>query len=150
MITGELRSRIDSVWSAFWSGGISKPLEVIEQITYLLFIRRLEVLQAPAENKAAFGNGTIEIPVCLPGQQHLAEVMYRIRRKRPDLSGSQITALRDQIVGTMDQRIEDYPSGQNASQIADPIDRHVHAAAVAGRMNCASDPATTDQVPEPP
>jgi hypothetical protein len=36
MITGELKSKIDRIWDAFWSGGISNPLEVIEQITYLL------------------------------------------------------------------------------------------------------------------
>jgi type I restriction enzyme M protein len=42
MITGELRSQVDRLWDAFWSGGISNPLEVIEQITYLLFIKRLE------------------------------------------------------------------------------------------------------------
>lgn len=42
MLTGELRNQIDSIWNAFWSGGISNPLEVIEQITYLLFSRRLD------------------------------------------------------------------------------------------------------------
>ena len=52
MITGELRSKIDRVWDAFWSGGISNPLEVIEQITYLLFIRRLDDLHTTAEHKA--------------------------------------------------------------------------------------------------
>lgn len=41
MLTGQLRSQIDKIWDAFWSGGISNPLEVIEQITYLLFLRRL-------------------------------------------------------------------------------------------------------------
>jgi type I restriction enzyme M protein len=44
VITGELKSKIDRVWDAFWSGGISNPLEVIEQITYLLFIKRLDDL----------------------------------------------------------------------------------------------------------
>lgn len=39
MLTGELRNKVDTVWNAFWSGGIANPLEVIEQITYLLFIR---------------------------------------------------------------------------------------------------------------
>jgi len=53
MLTGELRSRIDRIWDAFWTGGISNPLEVIEQITYLLFIRRLDDLHTLAENKAA-------------------------------------------------------------------------------------------------
>lgn len=52
MITGELKSKVDRVWDAFWSGGIANPLEVIEQITYLLFLRRLDEIQTLAENKA--------------------------------------------------------------------------------------------------
>jgi type I restriction enzyme M protein len=52
MITGELRNQIDRIWDAFWSGGISNPLEVIEQITYLLFLRRLDELQTLEETKA--------------------------------------------------------------------------------------------------
>lgn len=58
MITGELRSKIDRVWDAFWSGGISNPLEVIEQITYLLFIRRLDDLQNLAKRQARYGAGS--------------------------------------------------------------------------------------------
>jgi type I restriction enzyme M protein len=53
MITGAIRNQIDQIWNAFWAGGISNPLEVIEQITYLLFIKRLDDLQALEENKAA-------------------------------------------------------------------------------------------------
>jgi type I restriction enzyme M protein len=52
MLTGEVRNQIDRIWDAFWSGGISNPLEVIEQITYLLFLRRLDDLQALEERKA--------------------------------------------------------------------------------------------------
>ena len=52
MMTGELKSKVDRVWDAFWSGGISNPLEVMEQLTYLLFIRRLDDLHTAAENKA--------------------------------------------------------------------------------------------------
>jgi type I restriction enzyme M protein len=52
MLTGELRSQIDRIWDAFWSGGISNPLEVIEQITYLLFLRRLDDLHTLEENKS--------------------------------------------------------------------------------------------------
>ncbi|WP_029248970.1 type I restriction-modification system subunit M N-terminal domain-containing protein [Mycobacterium avium] len=62
MITGELNGKIDRVWDAFWSGGISNPLEVIEQITYLLFIRRLDDLNTLAEKKARLtgvGGGTL-------------------------------------------------------------------------------------------
>ena len=53
MLTGEIRSQIDRIWDAFWSGGISNPLEVIEQITYLLFLRRLDDLHTLEENKSA-------------------------------------------------------------------------------------------------
>ena len=52
MITGELRSKIDTLWNTFWTGGISNPMEVIEQITYLLFLRRLDDLHTLEENKA--------------------------------------------------------------------------------------------------
>lgn len=52
MLTGELRSQIDRIWDAFWSGGISNPLEVMEQITYLLFLRRLDDLHTLEENKS--------------------------------------------------------------------------------------------------
>ncbi len=37
MITGELRQKVDRIWETFWTGGITNPLSVIEQFTYLLF-----------------------------------------------------------------------------------------------------------------
>ena len=52
MLTGDLKSKIDQIWNAFWSGGIANPIEVIEQITYLLFLRRLDDLHTLEENKA--------------------------------------------------------------------------------------------------
>ncbi len=52
MLTGELRSQVDAIWNAFWTGGISNPMEVIEQITYLLFIRRLDDTHTLEEGKA--------------------------------------------------------------------------------------------------
>ncbi|MES5487246.1 class I SAM-dependent DNA methyltransferase [Bradyrhizobium sp. INPA03-11B] len=52
MLTGELRSKIDNVWNAFWAGGIANPIEVIEQITYLLFMRGLDEAHTLEENKA--------------------------------------------------------------------------------------------------
>jgi type I restriction enzyme M protein len=53
MLTGEIRNQIDQIWNAFWSGGVSNPLSVIEQITYLLFIKRLDDLHTLEENKAS-------------------------------------------------------------------------------------------------
>lgn len=52
MLTGSIRSKIDALWNAFWTGGISNPLEVIEQITYLLFLKRLDDLHTLEENKS--------------------------------------------------------------------------------------------------
>lgn len=77
VITGELKSKIDRVWDAFWSGGISNPLEVIEQITYLLFIRRLDDIQTLAEKKARVTGGATESPVFLPGLAHLRWSQFR-------------------------------------------------------------------------
>ena len=68
MLTGEIRSQIDRIWDAFWSGGISNPLEVIEQITYLLFIRRLDELHTLAENKANATKKPIENPIFPAGK----------------------------------------------------------------------------------
>jgi type I restriction enzyme M protein len=59
MLTGEIRNQVDQIWNAFWSGGVSNPLSVIEQITYLLFIKRLDDLQTLEESKAE----TLGIPM---------------------------------------------------------------------------------------
>lgn len=73
MLTGELRSKIDAVWNAFWSGGIANPLEVIEQITYLLFLRRLDDLQLLAENKANRLNQPIERRIFPQGKDDIGK-----------------------------------------------------------------------------
>lgn len=87
MVTGELKSKIDKVWEAFWTGGISNPITVIEQMTYLLFIRRLDELHTQREKKAAFLETTIDKPIYTPDQEELRwsrfrntdpEVMYRL------------------------------------------------------------------------
>lgn len=70
-ISGDTKSRIDRIWNDFWSGGISNPLEVIEQMTYLLFLRRLDDTQIRAEKKARLTKKPIENPVFGEGQQLL-------------------------------------------------------------------------------
>ncbi len=52
MIVGSVRSQVDRIWDAFAAGGISNPIEVIEQMTYLLFIKRLDELHTVREKKA--------------------------------------------------------------------------------------------------
>ena len=71
MITGELKSKVDRIWDAMWSGGISNPLSVIEQLTYLLFIKRLDEIHTLKERKAARLGKPIEEPVFAKGQDRL-------------------------------------------------------------------------------
>lgn len=51
MITGDLKRRVDALWTEFWQGGITNPLTVIEQITFLMFARLLDVNETRDENR---------------------------------------------------------------------------------------------------
>ena len=53
MLTGEVRNKIDRIWDSFWTGGITNPLTVIEQFTYLLFIKSLDEKQLNSEKEAS-------------------------------------------------------------------------------------------------
>ncbi|KAA0068488.1 class I SAM-dependent DNA methyltransferase [Rhodanobacter sp. T12-5] len=71
MITGTIKSQVDQIWNAFWSGGISNPMEVIEQMTYLLFIKRLDEMQTVKEKKANRLKQPVENPIFNTRQQKL-------------------------------------------------------------------------------
>ena len=83
MITGEIRSKIDKIWDTMWSGGISNPLTVIEQLTYLLFIKRLDELHTLKESKANRLKTPIEDPVFSPDQDHLR--WSRFKQNAPEV-----------------------------------------------------------------
>lgn len=51
MVTGELKRRVDTLWTEFWQGGITNPLTVIEQITFLMYARLLDINEARDENR---------------------------------------------------------------------------------------------------
>lgn len=53
MITGTLRNQIDKLWTEFWTGGIANPLTVIEQISFLMFSRLLDIAETRAEKRAS-------------------------------------------------------------------------------------------------
>ncbi len=82
MITGELRNKVDAIWDTLWAGGISSPITVLEQITYLMFMKLLDDNQLKAEANAAllgvelstkvFGDG-----VCVISEQPRIETEYR-------------------------------------------------------------------------
>ncbi|WP_026204550.1 type I restriction-modification system subunit M [Actinomycetospora chiangmaiensis] len=78
MITGELRNKIDGVWNAFWSGGISNPLEVIEQITNLLFIQRLDHEQRLKERTARVTKEPVKDPIFAPDEQGLRWTEFKM------------------------------------------------------------------------
>lgn len=87
MITGELKSQIDKIWTDFWTGGISNPLTVIEQFTYLLFIRRLDEIQLTKEKQANLVGISIKDPIYSEAEKPLRwssfknldpESMYRL------------------------------------------------------------------------
>lgn len=71
MLTGKIRGQIDQVWEMFWTGGVANPISVIEQISYLLFIRRLDELQTTAERKARATGKALENPTFGPDEQAL-------------------------------------------------------------------------------
>lgn len=60
MITGELKNRIDSLWTEFWVGGITNPLTVIEQITFLMYARMLDMMERRDERKSQLAGGTFK------------------------------------------------------------------------------------------
>ena len=71
MLTGTIRNQVDQIWNAFWSGGVSNPLSVIEQITYLLFAKRLDDLHTAKEAQARTLEESITDPIFNKGQNHL-------------------------------------------------------------------------------
>ena len=53
MITGAIKGKIDGIWETFWTGGLTNPLSVVEQVTYLLFVKLLDDNQLRKESNAA-------------------------------------------------------------------------------------------------
>jgi len=85
MITGELKNKVDKLWEMFWTGGLTNPLDVIEQITYLMFIRDLD----QTDNTRQKESGMLGIPYAsiFAGKEQLkwsvlrdkpAETLYQV------------------------------------------------------------------------
>lgn len=71
MITGALKSQVDKIWDTFWSGGISNPITVIEQFTYLLFMKQLDDRQANNDFQRSVGVDPATADVFDVAHQHL-------------------------------------------------------------------------------
>ena len=82
MITGELKNKVDSIWDTIWTGGITSPITVLEQITYLMFMKLLDDNQLKAEananalgvtlSKKVFGEG-----ICVISENPRVETDYK-------------------------------------------------------------------------
>ncbi len=91
VVTGDLKSKIDRLWDSFWSGGMSNPLQIIEQITYLMFLIRLDERQALKEKAANRSGRPISDPIYSADTNHLrwrrfteldSETMYELVRDK--------------------------------------------------------------------
>lgn len=83
MLTGKIRNQVDQVWEMFWTGGVANPISVIEQISFLLFIRRLDELQRTAERKAQATGLPVQNPTFGPDEQALR--WNNFKDKDPDI-----------------------------------------------------------------
>lgn len=91
MITGPLKSQIDKLWEEFWTGGITNPLTVIEQISFLMFARLLDVTETRNEKKALRTKKAYD-PIYGPDQQKLRWSNFK------DKGGAEMLALvRDKV-----------------------------------------------------
>ena len=82
MLTGEIRGRIDGIWNDIYSGGLSNPLQVVEQITYLIFIKRLDEMQEVEERKANTLGNAIERRIFPDGADERGEPYENLRWSR--------------------------------------------------------------------
>ncbi|HDR8249735.1 class I SAM-dependent DNA methyltransferase [Bacillus cereus] len=131
MITGELRNKVDKLWEVFWTGGITNPLSVIEQFTYLLFIKGLDDIETTKEKEVNFLG--IEYEGMFPkDKQHLrwskfknleAQQMFDVVSKEvfpfiKNLHGKKDSA----YAKYMDDAIFMIPTPQMLTKIVDGID----------------------------
>lgn len=67
MITGEIKNKIDTIWDAFWTGGITTPITILEQMTYLFFMKMLDDSQLKKESTASLLGAIIKDPIFREG-----------------------------------------------------------------------------------
>ena len=82
MITGELKNKVDTIWDTIWTGGITSPITVLEQITYLMFMKLLDDNQLKAEANAnilgvPLKNKVFKEGVCVISENPRVETDYK-------------------------------------------------------------------------
>ena len=130
MLTGTLKNKIDSIWEMFWTGGIVNPLDVVEQMTYLMFIHDLDEVDTKKKKSSMM----LELPYqsMFEGKESCrwsvfrdlpAEKMYELMQKDifpfiKDLHGSKESAYSKY----MSDAIFKIPTPQLLAKIVDALD----------------------------
>lgn len=70
MITGEIKNQIDRIWDVFWTSGMTNPMNILEQMTYLFFLKMLDDKQRQEEANAAVWGNRLQNPVFPEGTWH--------------------------------------------------------------------------------
>lgn len=73
MITGDIKNKIDKIWDTFWTGGITNPITIVEQMTYLFFMKLLDDAQRKKESVASLMGVEVKDPVFKKGDWHNPE-----------------------------------------------------------------------------
>ena len=73
MITGEIKNRIDAIWDTFWTGGITNSITILEQMTYLFFMKMFDDAQKAKEANASFMGVEVKEPTFKQGMWHNPE-----------------------------------------------------------------------------
>lgn len=102
MLNSVLRSNIDRLWDKFWSGGISNPLSAIEQISYLLFMKRIDELDLKKQQDAewtgevyaSFFDGEFESPI---DKQKVSKQTLRWSHFRHMEGGEMLTHMQNKV-----------------------------------------------------
>jgi type I restriction enzyme M protein len=139
MLTGELRGKIDGVWNDFWSGGLANPLQVIEQITFLIFIKRLDEMQELEERRATTLRRKLERRIFPEGADDRGEPYENLRWSRfKHFAGPEMFRIVDEHVfpfirslngdgGAYARHMRDarfqIPSAQLLAKVVDKIDK---------------------------
>lgn len=67
MITGDIKNQVDRIWDVFWTGGITNPMDVLSQMTYLFFMKMLDDKQRKEEATAAMWGNQVQNPTFAEG-----------------------------------------------------------------------------------
>lgn len=130
MLTGELRNKIDSLWEMFWTGGVVNPLDVVEQMTYLMFIHDLDEV----DTKKAKSSLMLELPYTSMFEGHNA-YRWSVFRDLPaekmyELMQTEIFPFIKNLHGSKESSYSQYmrdaifkiPTPQLLSKIVDALD----------------------------